>query len=245
MRLRRTVFVIVAAVVLLSLTVIGSGASSSCVIDNAGLFTAEEIASIDATATAVGEKYGLTYYVVTTRERYWGDDLIRDLGLDKNDDMIFLIISDYPYETQVYYDMYYYGMAEKRISEGEVDDILDDPVVYGIKRGNYAEGVERFIELSGEATRVPWLSITFVALLIGTVVGIIIAVNVNSSYKKKLQSESYPLDRYAKLKLTDKNDKFAGKRVATMVVSGGGPRGGHGGGFGGGHGGGGGHAGGR
>lgn len=242
MTLKRTLLAVSVVVLLLTLFAVTASAKTSAVVDDAGLFSAEETASIEEKAKAAGEKYGVRFFIITTEDyveadKYnWGLRFINNNGLDKNDDMIFLVISrSY---SEIHYYMYYYGMPEKRISDNEVDDILDDYTVAGIKSGRFAPAAERFIELAGKATRVNWFVIVFVALLVGGVAGGVTAGAIYGQYKKKLQSTIYPLDKYAKMTLKDKKDTFIGKHTATVIISsgsggrsGGGGGGGHSGGF--------------
>ena len=73
------------------------------------------------------------------------------------------------------------------------------------------------------------------AAVFGGVAGGVTVGVICGNYKKKLKSTTYPLDKYAKLKLKDKKDTFIGKHVATVIISSGnGGRSGGGGGGGGG-----------
>ena len=237
--MRRLLLLISVGAVLMTLFSVGVSADNSSVVDSAGLFSTEEVASIEEKARTVGEKYGVKFYIITTEDyvesdKYdWGLRFINSNGLNRNDDMIFLVISCR--NTEIHYYMYYYGMPSKRISDDEVDDILDDRTVAGIKSRSFAPAAERFIELSGKATSVNWGIIVLVALLIGGVAGGVTVGVICGNYKKKLKSTTYPLDKYAKLKLKDKKDTFIGKHVATVIISSGnGGRSGGGGGGGGG-----------
>lgn len=232
---RKTFSLIVLVAVLLAAFALAASADTSAVVDDAGLFSAEEIADIEEKAATVGKKYGVKFYIITTEDyiesdKYdWGLRFIGNNGLDKNDNMIFLVISRSGY-GEIHYYMYYYGMPSKRISDNEVDSILDDYTVAGIKSGNFAPAAERFIELAGKATSVNWFIIVLIALLAGGVAGGITAGVICGNYKKKLQSKIYPLDKYAKMKLKDKKDTFIGKHTATVVISSGNGSGGHSGG---------------
>ena len=242
MTLKRTLLAVSVVALLLTLFAVTASAKTSSVVDDAGLFSTEEIFSIEKTAEAAGEKYGVRFFIITTEDNVeedkynWGLRFINNNGLDKNGDMIFLVISrSY---SEIHYYMYYYGMPEKRISDNEVDDILDDYTVAGIKSGKFAPAAERFIELAGKATRINWFAIVLIALLVGGVAGGITAGAIYGQYKKKLQSAIYPLDKYAKMTLKDKKDTFIGKHTATVIISsnnggrsGGGGGGGHSGGF--------------
>ena len=89
------------------------------------------------------------------------------------------------------------------------------------------------------------LGVLVVIAVIAAVVVCAITVSlITAKYKMKRNPTNYPLDRYAKLALTDSDDKFINKNVVFVYTSSGngsGGRVGGGGGFGGGRG----HAGGR
>jgi hypothetical protein len=61
------------------------------------------------------------------------------------------------------------------------------------------------------------------AILIGAASGVIVtgifAGVVVYSYKRKLRSEIYPLDRYASLELTGRTDIFIGKFVTRRTIN--------------------------
>ena len=232
----RKIFPLIALfAVLLTVFAVGASAEMPAVVDDAGLFSTEEIAGIEGKAETVGKKYGVKFYIITTEDyveayKYdWGLSFIESNGLNKNDNMIFLVISRSG-GGEIHYYMYYYGMPAKRISNDEVDGILDDYTVAGIKSGRFAPAAERFIELAGKATSVNWFIIVLIALLLGGVAGGVTVGVICSNYKKKLQSKIYPLDKYAKLKLKDKKDTFIGKHTSTVIISSGNGSGGHSGG---------------
>ena len=237
MTFKRTLLAVSVVVLLLTLFAVTASAKTSAVVDDAGLFSTEEISSIEKAAEAAGEKYGVRFFIITTEDyveadKYnWGLRFINNNGLDENDNMIFLVISNR--RGEIHYYMYYYGMPAKRISDDDVDEIRDDYTV-----ANYAAAAERFIELAGKATRVNWFVIVLIALLVGGVAGGVTAGAIYGQYNKKLQSTIYPLDKYAKMTLKDKKDTFIGKHTATVIISsgsggrsGGGGGGGHSGGF--------------
>ena len=131
-----------------------------------------------------------------------------------------------------------------------MDEILDHRTVLPvIKSGQIYHGASAFLTVASEkyANEVtlpsPYLSALPVALILGAFVALMICLGIKKSYSTKKRSVDYPLDRFAKLELTEERDEFTGSFVTTRIISSGngGGRGGSGGGSGGGRG----HAGGR
>lgn len=181
------------------------------------------------------------------REKYFGQEFLADRGLSDDDPLVLLVVS--ATHSEIFYDIYTYGDAYRKINEKEIDYILDDSRVYhNIKQGNIADGLCAYAELSAEAYMgrlgVSWVLILIGSLIIGAIVGAISAKSVLASYKRKKHSTAYPLDRFATLDLTNSDDREIGRFVTTTIISSGG-RGGRGGGGGSRMGGGGGHRGGR
>jgi uncharacterized membrane protein YgcG len=205
---------------------------------NEALLAATEAAGIPVCAYVFASDVG--YY---GRVEYFGDDFLSEHGLSRQDELILLVVAVTHYE--VYYDLYLYGDAWDRINQKERDYILDDSRVYNnLKNARIADGLCAYASVSAEAyvgrLGVSWQLILIVALIAGAIAGGVSVSSIAASYKKKNPSQSYPLDRFAKLELTRERDREIGKFVTTTIISSG-SRCGHGGG----RGGGGGHAGGR
>ncbi len=206
------------------------------VYDRVGIFTDSEISELEAYAEAVYEKIKCQIYIVsdnTQNVTYWGDDFTREYGISGNS--IILIITA---NSRNNYNLYTYGNAYSKISNSEVNKILDHKDVYNnIKSGKYFEGAKAFITESADAYKPNVGAIVAIALIFASLSSIIFAVCVYNNYNKKLRSVQYPLDRYAKLELREKSDNFAGtfvtkRRIQTSSSRGrsGGSRGGGGGG---------------
>jgi len=249
MSLKKIFSALAVTVIIIASFVISVSAEEIHVYGMDSMLTENDIERINAAAVKWGEEYGCDFYIVTHSadgrfEKYVGEDFIEENGFSYNDDILLLIITYDTAEREYYYNMYYYGLPSRRISDAEVDSILDDPDVYdNLKSGKLADGAIAFIELSGEASAMPWGVITVVAVVAAIVVGAITVSVVTAKYKMRMKPTNYPLDKYAKLELTDSDDQFIDKRVSVVITSSGGGSGGRGGG--GGYGGGRGHAGGR
>lgn len=239
-RILSGILLMTAVIFTFGLTVSAEG-QDKAVYDRAGVFTESEISEIERAANEAFAKLDASIYIVTDDSRYvsyYGDHFKSEYAIEGN--AIVLIITDNPNHN---YDMYTYGKADRRISDFEVDDILDDGSVYdNIKGGLYKDGAIGFINLSAKAYRPNYIALVLWCIILGLAAAGITAWCVISSYKKKIRSEVYPLNHYAKMDLTFKNDKLIGtfvtkRRIHTSSSSRGGGRSGgrSGGGGGGGH----------
>jgi len=250
MSLRKIFSALAVTLIIIASFAISASAEETRVYDMDSMLTQSDIERINDAAIRAEAEYGCQFYIVTHSadgrfEKYIGEDFIEDNKLSYNDDIVLLIITYDTVERTYYYNMYYYGLPSRRISDVEVDTILDDPDVYdNLKSGKLADGAVAFIELSGDASSMPWGVIITVAVIAAVVVCAITVSVITAKYKMRMNPTNYPLDKYAKLELTASNDKFFDKRVSVIITSSGGGSGGRGGG-GGGYGGGRGHAGGR
>ena len=206
---------------------------------NEALAKATDEAGIPICAYVFASEIGYNGHV-----EYVGEQFLAEHGLSENDELILLVVAVTYFE--VYYDLYLYGDAWDRINQKERDYILDDSRVYNnLKQGKFADGLCAYASVSTEAYAgrlgVSWRLILILALIVGAVVGGLTVKSIAANYKRKNPSQSYPLDRFAKLELTHERDRELGKFVTTTIIS----TNSHGGRGGGGRGGGGGHAGGR
>ncbi len=233
MSLRKLFAILFCVTFILSLTALSVSADGGRVIDQEGLFTDSELAEINsAIEKAEKSSDGVRFYVVTEKNLYPNKERLMSVcGALRGDDVCILAIKTDGGDTERYYDFYTNGLATKRISDSEIDDILDDRTVYqSLKYSDASEGVLRFLELTPKAIAVPYLTIVIIAIFAGlTAAGITLGV-VISQYKKKMRATNYPLDKYASLQLTEQEDHFIGKHVAVVVTSSAGPGGGRSGG---------------
>lgn len=222
------------------------------VYDPADILTDQEEADLRAQLETLSQSTSVEFYFATYtaqnyRDDFIGDEYCRDIRNLRGGDAILLIVTFDLSDRMFYYDMYTYGDANYAINQKEVDYILDKREVYNnIKGGYVAEGVEAFFDLSAQAFEgrvgVAWPIIITVSAMIAVVIALIVCGGVVAVYKKRHATVDYPLDRYAKMTLTEESDAFVREYTTrTRVASS------NGGGGGGGsrHGGGGGHRGGR
>ncbi len=179
--------------------------------------------------------------VTTTGDNTYSLD---ELGFTYNDNLVVLEINSY-YDGKFYYDLYTYGDAYTKITDDEVDRILDASDVYdNIKGGRIDEGIIAFASLAATAYTGKLQEAMWVTVLVSAIIAVIIAGTVTGviiyKYKRKLKAPSYPLERYASMALADGlcSDMFIGSAVTKTRIassssgsrSGGGRRSGGGGG---------------
>ena len=165
------------------------------------------------------------------------------LGFPEDSDAVVLLVRQVG--STYYYDMYTYGAAEDIFTDTVVNQILDDEHVYSkLKSGDITGGSLDFFNLctdqilyvaereaAREAARP--LRIALFALVTGVLAGGFTALGIALHYRRKKRGSSYPLDRYAKLNLTLREDRFVGSfvtrtRIQSNSGSGGGRSGGGG-----------------
>ena len=126
-------------------------------------------------------------------------------------------------EDTFYYYLDTYGEAEYSITDTEVDRILDNPEVYdNIKSGNLKDGILAYASLAAKAysgrLRPSFVKVLAISLVIAAITAVAVSLSVFLSYRKKLHSESYPLERYATLNLRVERDSFITKFVTRVRI---------------------------
>ena len=202
-------------------------AAKSTVYDRAGLL--DEPEKVILTNTLAKTPAGYAFFVVTATQQMTSDEVIALCEIDRDTDAVVLVI-DSTGGGIYYYEMFTYNRANDLFSDSDVDAILDDADVYNnIKTGQLVEGICRFLTLSAEhleaeeariaarRARAPLYAL-FIGLGVGVVAGGVTALCVFLFYRRKLHGESYPLDRYASLTLTERQDRFVGSFVTRTRV---------------------------
>ena len=189
---------------------------------------------------------GVTYYLWSKKASSKADlptenAVAATLGFSGNDAAVVLLVRQVG--TTYYYDMYTYGVANNIFSDDAVNAILDNTDVYGkLKSGDISGGSLDFFNLcteqilhtaekeaAREAAR-PF-RILLLSLSVGILTGGFTALGIALHYRRKKRGTAYPLDRYAKLNLTLREDRFVGSFVTrTRIQSNNGSSGSRGGG---------------
>ena len=219
---------------------------SEFIYDNAGIFTADEINKLNQKANEMfAQGQGkVEFYITTVKLPYYeGETFCISHGLSTNSNIVLLVINAFSAD-ELYYDIYTYGDAWNKISDTEIDRIIYNDQVYGNLKSNIAfGGAMAYLELTEIAyfrhLAASPLKIVIISTCISTVIAFVVCACVYYSYKKKQKSTNYPLDRFAKLNLTESQDIFLGHHISKTKIqsssSSSGGRGGSGRGGGGGH----------
>ena len=246
--MRKSLFLCLLCLLLTVLTLSAFAADTVTVIDPIGLLTEEEAETLSAQLSKEPES-GVHFYIYTmsaaNEDDYPTDGAVLSLcGIAEDEIAVVLVVRHTL--TTYYYDMYTYGTAWEMFSDKDIDRILDDFGVYNsLKSGRIAEGCEAFLTLSRQTVsdyfekeaarqaRKPFM-VALVGVITAALTAGLTVLVVVLRYRTKKHGESYPLDHYAKLELTLREDHFVGSHISRVRVqsssSGGGRSGGGGGG---------------
>lgn len=229
MKIKRIALFLITIVCIFALFSFASSANTlgygGRIFDDGDLISIEHEQKLEEKIQAAEEKCGVPIRIYTYeyssfeghRDMY---DYESEVG-ESFDDLILLIIS-YEY-GEYYYELFTKGSPDSDITDKEADKILDNKSVYkNIKSGNLYDGIDAYITLLETAVtgtlRNNFKSVLISSLVISAVVATAVAVWIILKYRKKLHSESYPLERYAKLDLVISNDNFITKTVTRTRV---------------------------
>ena len=194
--------------------------NSNCIYDRANIISDADKAKIKAAAeNANNAEFLIVTHDASDGTTLYGDTVLSQLGKETDENTVIFVIT---LSRSVYYcNMYTYGVAERRISDSEVEDILlyNDEVISQIKSGRLGDAMVSCIEGSDRAIELPWIIIIVIAVIIGFAAGGITCGVTIAKYKMKMQPTNYPLDKYAKMELTDEDDVFINSRVTVQRIS--------------------------
>ena len=160
-------------------------------------------------------------------------DYMERFGLTRDDDFVLLMVHTNGYGW--YYDMHIYGKYVNRISEAEMNDVLDHPDVYdNIKNGYLYSGISAWLTETAKVAGVNVWRRLGISAAIGAGVALLVSVGIVIRYAMKQKSTQYPLNRFAKMQQGPASDRFITKTVTSRTVSNGNSGGKSGGGGGGG-----------
>ncbi len=230
---------------LLSLTVLTVSAGTARVLDDAELLTDGQASELKRAMEAT--PHNVSYYVMTQRASYAPSsmDVAHLCGIGGSEDAIVLVVR--LSGSTYYYDMYTYNGADDAFTDSDVDRVLDAGDVYGnLKSGKLVAGAQAFfaecdsvLTAKAQAEQKAVDRKPLMAVILGAVVGVLAGggsvLGVFLYYRKKQHGESYPLDRYARLNLTESYDRFVGSYVTRVRVQSSSSGGGRSGGASGGH----------
>ena len=156
-------------------------------------------------------------YVVIV-EGHDNPDYMARFGLTREDDFVLLVVHTNGYGWN--YHMYIYGKYYQRISESEMNAVLDHPDVYdNLKNGYLYDGISAWLTQTALVAGVNVWRRLGISAAIGAGVALVACLIVVGSYAKKQKSTNYPLDRFAKMHLSHSSDRFITKTVTSRTVS--------------------------
>ena len=204
--------------------VINTSDTRSQVVDKDNMLSVTEKLNLYNLLASVEQKTGVAVcaYVYKGTGDYNYYDYKREYS--PGSDFVLLIIR-YDYrDGEYYYYLDTYGEPETLITDKEVDRLLDDKDVYdNIKSGKLADGIKAYALLADKALtgnlRPPLLKIVLIALGIGVATSAVVCLGVYLFYRRKQHSPSYPLERYANLKLNVSRDTFITKTVTRVKIN--------------------------
>ena len=219
--MKKTVLLLL-VLLLAALAFLPTAAASDHVIDNGGFLTDAQEAELES--AFAGASGGTEFYLITRSDisTYLSNsEAHRAAGLSGDPDAIVLLV--YQTSGEWHYNIYTFGESQKALKGGDIDTILDAPEVYNnLKSGKIAEGANAFLTVCQKtmAKRARSRRVTPIvcALIFGSLAGGGSALGVVIAYRRKRHGVSYPLDRYARLNLTDRRDIFVGSYVTRVRI---------------------------
>ncbi|MBE6604234.1 MAG: hypothetical protein E7639_00825 [Ruminococcaceae bacterium] len=250
--MKKSLFLIILLIALFALLTLSASAFTVEVRDDIGILDFDALA-IDRDAEASEMLQDTRFGILTTmslyRDDYPSNSSVRSrFDITAQESAVILVLR--LLGDTYYYDIYLYGEADEIFSDADVDAVLDDTGVYSnLKGGRFEAGAQSFFSLCADVLQEHYEKLAARearAPLVAVIVGVIAAVTVGGGsvlgvvlyYRKKRHGETYPLDRYARLRLTAREDRFVGSFVTrTRIQRNSGSHGGRGGSGGGGGGG--------
>ncbi len=197
------------------------------------LYDKADIIDSDAQVESMLESFEdsckIPLFIVTTA--YYGGFSLSELGINYSTDAIILEITE-----DLTYSIFTYGNATEKITNSEVDRILDASEVYdNIKSGRLEAGISAFLKNTKTAYLGKLQEPFYITLIISSVIAIVIAGIVSGiiiyKYKRKQKTPTYPLEKYASMIIEEQmcSDMFVGSSITRTRVSSSSSRGGGGG----------------
>ncbi|MGM9903193.1 MAG: TPM domain-containing protein [Enterococcus sp.] len=213
-------------------------AATPTVNDEAGLFTPDQIQTLDQQAQTINEKIKGQVFIVTTTSnsqepREFADNYLRDaIGNDQNGSVLLLDMGQREIYISTSGNMIDY-LTDSRI-DSTLDDIYDQMTnanyfaaaqAYLSKTSTYVdEGVPgghyRVDEETGKITRYKILTPVemVIALVLAAILGIAFYMVTVSRYQLKSGTYKYPFREKSSVKLTDRTDRLTNSFVTTRRI---------------------------
>ncbi|WP_165003002.1 MULTISPECIES: TPM domain-containing protein [unclassified Enterococcus] len=213
-------------------------AATATVNDEAGLFTTDQIQSLEQQAQTLNQKIKGQVFIVTTTSnteepRDFADDYLREaIGNDNNGSVLLMDMSQREIYISTSGNMIDY-LTDKRI-DAVLDDVYDQMTnaayfeaaqAYLTKTAEYVEagvpgGHYRVDEETGKITRYKVLTTTeiVIALILALILSVLFYTITVSRYQLKSGTYKYPFREKSSMKLTDRTDRLTNSFVTTRRI---------------------------
>ena len=178
-------------------------AAASHVIDDAALFSADELATLDTQAVELGQRYQMDIHILTIADAagkssmVYADDYYdqHDFGVGSNKDgLLFLIDLD---NREIYLSTS--GSAIQYLTDQRISDILDAAYTGGLADSNFVDATQAFLNktaeflaagipsnqrtvMGKEPNRLTWLD-SLVSLAVAIAAGLGVRLSIPGTYK--------------------------------------------------------------
>ncbi len=156
-------------------------------------------------------------FVLVDQSYYEGKTFLQSAGIDEDDATVLVCVTR---AMGVYYfDLYTFGAAEQRITDKEVERILDAGMP--IKQGKIAEGLSGItdaVQTYYQSSFAYWGKCFLIAFCISLAIALGVYLWVFFAYRRKNRGVSYPLESYTNLELTVNEDRFMGTFVTKTRI---------------------------
>lgn len=214
------------------------GAATATVNDEAGLFTQEQIQTLEQQAQPINEKIKGQLLIVTTTSnseepQTFSDNYLRDaVGNDQNGSVLLLDMG----QREIYISTS--GNMIDYLDDNRVDATLDE-VYNQMSSANYFEAAEAYLtkvseyvdagvpsghyrvdEKTGKITRYKVLTTTeiVISVILALVLSLVFYFVTVSRYQLKSGTYKYPFREKANIKLTDQTDRLTNSFVTTRRI---------------------------
>ena len=202
------------------------------------VFSDEQETDLNTYCKKIQKKTGLTIFVSTCERkerdlddrfyyedsyRYYadmtGDEFRHEHDLTFNDNCAVIIINTRKNGQACYdyhFDIYTYGEAYDKISDGEIEAILfseGGDLILTSTSENAVEGVKGCVKLTGVAYKwlipgVGWMPVSIGAIVISAIISLIVIVSIRKSYTRERKNQTFSFASNSKLNLSVKNDNY-------------------------------------
>lgn len=239
MRTKKIVLLLSLLIVAILFSLSASAYSLAYVIDDAALLTADEVAEVEAYYDRIYTEDDLLLVFATA---YGKGNIVAALPdyADGAKDMLLLYVDMETRDFDIYQYNAVFGEAAFQMTSIEINSVLDAVYAYAAEGAWYGaalcfadEGLAAFqnstafvggVDHYGDEgyqsydQPVSFCDVILGALPVALIISSVITLIVWLSYKKKVRGDTYPLNAFAKMKLTASQDNFLTKTLSVTVI---------------------------